>query len=69
MPKSYFISSFISGLRDDLRSVVKMLGPESVRQAAEKARLQEVTWEAVFKKLEVTVEVEGQKLTQMGSLD
>lgn len=50
LPESYFVSSFISGLRDDLRFVVKMLGPVSVRQAAKKARLQEVTWEAVFKK-------------------
>ena len=39
LPESYFVLSFISGLKDDLRSIVKMLGPVSVRQVAEKARL------------------------------
>ncbi|XP_052201138.1 uncharacterized protein LOC127807380 [Diospyros lotus] len=50
LSETYFVSSFISGLKDDMRSVVKMLAPATVKQAAEKARLQELTWEAVFKK-------------------
>ena len=50
LSEAYFVSSFISGLKDDLRSVVKMLAPTIVKQAAEKARLQKQTWEVVFKK-------------------
>lgn len=46
----YFVSSFISGLKDELRSMVKMMMPTTVRQAIEKARLQELTLEVVFKR-------------------
>ena len=35
----YFVPSFISGLKDELRSMVKMMMPTIVRQVAKKARL------------------------------
>ena len=44
------MSSFISGLKDELRSMVKIMVPTMVRQATEKARLQELTLEAIYKK-------------------
>ena len=52
----YFVSSFISGLKDELRPIVKMMQPATVRQAAEKARLQELALEAIFKKHKVLLE-------------
>lgn len=45
--------SFISGLKDELRPIVKMMQPATVRQAAEKVRLQELALEAIFKKHKV----------------
>ena len=53
LTEQYLVSSFISGLREELRPMVKMMTPTFVRQAAEKARLQEVTLEAIFKKHEI----------------
>ena len=44
------MSGFISDLKDELKSMVKMTMPTTVREAAEKARLQELTLEAIFKK-------------------
>ena len=41
--EEYFVSSFISGLGDEVRPMVKMMQPTIVRQAAESARLQEMT--------------------------
>ena len=38
LTNQYFVSSFIRGLKDELRSVVKMMMPTTVRQAIEKAR-------------------------------
>lgn len=37
----YFISSFISGLKEEVKSMVKMLNPESLTKAYEIDRLQE----------------------------
>lgn len=48
--EQYLESSFISGLKEELRPMVKMMTPSLVRQATEKARLQEMTLEAIFKK-------------------
>jgi len=53
LTEQYFVSSFISGLKDELRSMVKMMMPATVRQAAEKARLQELTLEAISRKNKV----------------
>jgi len=51
----YFVSSFISGLKDELRSMVKMMMLMTIRQVAEKARLQKLTLEAIFKKNRVAM--------------
>ena len=50
MTEEYFVSNFISGLNDDLRSMVKMMRPRSVQEVAEDALLQELTVEALMKK-------------------
>ena len=50
LTEQYFVSNFVSGLKGELRSMVKMMLLASVRQAAEKARLQELTLEAIFRK-------------------
>ena len=47
--EQYFVSSFISGLKDELRSMVKMMMPSTIRQAAKNARLQELTLEAIYR--------------------
>jgi len=41
---------FINGLNDTLRPMVNMLCPTTIEQAAEKARLQELAQEAIYKK-------------------
>ena len=50
LDKSYFVSNFISGLIDELRPTVKMMQPVTVKEAAEKARLHELSLEAIFNK-------------------
>ena len=50
MNEEYFVSSFINKLNNDLRSMVKMMRPRSVQEAAEDALLQELTVEALMKK-------------------
>ena len=44
------MSSFLSGLNDELRSMVKMLQLVTVRQTVEKARLHELSLDAFAKK-------------------
>nr|CAD1820206.1 unnamed protein product [Ananas comosus var. bracteatus] len=46
----YFLSSFLSGLKEELRSAVKMMYPRSLTQAFEIARLQEQNMAAMLKK-------------------
>ena len=48
LTKQYFISNFVSGLKGELQSMVKMMLPTIMRQATEKAKLQELTLEAIF---------------------
>lgn len=48
--EQYFMSSFISGLNDELRPTIKMLQPAVFKQAVEKARLQELALEDILKK-------------------
>lgn len=48
--EAYFISSFISGLGEELRPFVKVLKLTSLHQAFEQAKLQEQSIEAIFKK-------------------
>ncbi|XP_052171653.1 uncharacterized protein LOC127787633 [Diospyros lotus] len=50
MTEEYFVSSFISGLNDDIRSMVKMMRPRTMQEATEDAVLQELTVEALLKK-------------------
>ena len=50
LDEQYFVSSFLSGLNDELRPMVKMLQPAIVRQATEKARLHELSLDAFTQK-------------------
>ncbi|CAL1380700.1 unnamed protein product [Linum trigynum] len=49
--RDYFISSFISGLEEELRPVVTMLQPQSIAQAYQLALLEEVSNVAMQKKM------------------
>lgn len=44
------MSSFISGLNEEVRPKIKMFQPKTVQKAVECARLQELTVEALVKK-------------------
>ena len=48
--KEYFVSSFISSLGDEVKPMVNMIQPQTMKQAAESARLQEMIIEALTKK-------------------
>ena len=48
--EDYFVSSFISELSDDLKSMVKMMRPRSVQEVVEDALLQELIVEVLMKK-------------------
>ena len=50
LDESYFVSTFINGLNDELRCIVKMMQPVIVKQATKKATLQELALEAIFNK-------------------
>ena len=50
----YFVSSFLSRWNDELRSMVKMLQPTTVRQATEKAHLHELSLEAFVSKHKIS---------------
>ena len=50
MNESHFVLKFINGLNDSLRPMVKMMCPATVQTAAEKARLQELALEAIYRK-------------------
>ena len=50
MTEDYFVSSFISGLSEEFRFVVKMTRPRIVQKAIESALLQELNVEALMKK-------------------
>jgi len=47
---SYFISSFLIGLNENLRPMVMVLQPKTLKHAADSVRLQELTLEALKKK-------------------
>lgn len=57
LTEPYFVSSFISGLKDKLRSMVKMLMPTTVKHAVKKAKLQELMLEAICNKYAVGTEI------------
>ena len=48
-----FVSSFIKGLKGELRSMVKTMMPATVKQVVEKARFQELALEAIFRNYEL----------------
>lgn len=48
--ESHFVLKFINGLNDELRLMVKMMRPTMVHAAVEKARLQELALEAIYRK-------------------
>ena len=50
LSKVYFVSSFLSRLSYDLRPMIKMIRPQTIEQAVESARLQEMVVEALMKK-------------------
>lgn len=50
LSEAYFVSSFMSGLNEELRPMVKMMKLQTVEQASESARLQEMMVEALIKK-------------------
>ncbi|XP_052203128.1 uncharacterized protein LOC127808594 [Diospyros lotus] len=50
LSEAYFVSSFMSGLSEELRPMVKMMKPRTVEQASKSARLQEMMVEALIKK-------------------
>lgn len=47
--EAYFISSFTSGLSDELRLMDKMLSPRTIEQVAESSQLQEMVMEALMR--------------------
>ena len=53
LTEAYFVSSFLNGLSEDLRPMVKMIRPRTVEQATESAKLQEMVVEALLKKQKV----------------
>ena len=50
LSETYFVSSYLSGLNDKLRPMVKVPKPQSMEQALENARLQELVVEALIRK-------------------
>lgn len=54
--EAYFVSSFVTGLNDELKLIVKMMQPETVQQAAKKVRMQELALVAIFKRLRTLIE-------------
>nr|CAD1831413.1 unnamed protein product [Ananas comosus var. bracteatus] len=58
----FFLSSFLSGLKDEIKSAVKMLQTKTLAQAFELAKLQEQTMSAMMRKSRMILkeEEEGQ---------
>ena len=50
LTKAYFVSSFISWLNEELRLMVKVLLPQTLKHATNSSRLQELIVEALMKK-------------------
>ena len=65
LTKDYFVSSFISRPNDELRPIVKMMQSATIKQAAEKARLQEMASKAKFTRHHIPMVIQpsiGQQL-------
>nr|XP_027071904.1 uncharacterized protein LOC113696724 [Coffea arabica] len=50
LSESYFVSSYLSGLQEELKALVKMHKPQTLQEAFEVARWQEKALEVIFKK-------------------
>lgn len=50
LTESYFISSFVSGLKEEIRPLIKIFKPTSLDQAFEQAKLQKQFVQAILKK-------------------
>ena len=50
LKESYFVLKFIDGLNDVLKPIVRMVCPAMIEQAAKRARLHEMTLEAISRK-------------------
>ena len=50
LSESYFVSSYLSGLQEELKAPVKMHKPQALQEAFEVARWQEKALEVIFKK-------------------
>lgn len=59
LPKTFFISCFISGLKDEIQPGVLMFTPTSITQAIGLAKLQETSIEAITKKTRLGTKSEG----------
>ncbi|XP_012844847.1 PREDICTED: uncharacterized protein LOC105964883, partial [Erythranthe guttata] len=51
LSEAYFINSFISGLKDEIKSMVRLLKPQTLKEAMSKAKLQEKAIEQLNKSL------------------
>lgn len=59
LPEDYFVSSFVSGLREDLKPTVRMMKPPSLLEAFEVAILQEQAVELSARKFKASVKWNG----------
>lgn len=59
LPEDYFVSSFVSGLREDLKPTVRMMKPPSLLEAFEVAILQEQAVELSARKCKASVKWNG----------
>ena len=50
LTKAYFVSNFISGLNEELKPMVKVLQPQTLKHATNSVRLHELAVEALMKK-------------------
>jgi len=66
LTEHYFVSSFFSGLMDELRPAVKMMQPATVKQATKMTRLQELALEAIFKKHKILLRNYSSTSQQLG---
>lgn len=67
LDEPYSVSSFISGLNEELRPVVTIKEPTTINRAAEKAKLQELALEAIFKKQRMVTRGLNTSNPQVGS--
>lgn len=54
LSEQYFVSSFISGLREELKPVVRMMKPNSLVEAFEIVHCQEQCMELMHKRQKIT---------------